>query len=112
MPVKHYILSNDGQIAEYSTEQAFLVANGLSPLPEFADSRQRYVQVQYDEPEELGTEKLQVRVSGAYVSFDGQGRLSGAGTNTDGREPISRFEQDTCVQLALREALREARILH
>lgn len=112
MQVKHYILTNDGRITEFSTEEAFKVANGLSALPQFADTRQRYIQVQYDEPEGQETDKLQVKIAGAYVSFDAAGKLREAGSPADGEEPISRFEHDTCVQLALKGAIGEAIILH
>jgi hypothetical protein len=107
MQVKHYILANDGRIAEFSTEEAFKVANRLSTLPQYADSRQRYVQVQFDDPDEAAPESLKVRIAGAYVSFDGQGRLSDANAPAENETAITRFEHETCVQLALRAALGE-----
>lgn len=112
MQVRHYILSNDGRIAEFSTEQAFKVANRMCALPQFADSRQRYVQVQFEEPAEATGEQLRVRIAGAYVSFDQQGRLSDADAPDTAESAISRFEHETCVQLALREALHESVTLH
>jgi hypothetical protein len=112
MQIKHYILSNDGRIAEFSTEEAFKVANRLSTLPQFADSRQRYVQVQFDELGEAAPENLKVRIAGAYVSFDDQGRLSNADAPAENDTAISNFEHETCVQLALRGALGEPMTLH
>ncbi|MGH8454374.1 MAG: hypothetical protein ACRES4_10090 [Nevskiales bacterium] len=112
MQVKHYILSNDGRIAEFSTEEAFKVANRLSSLPQFADSRQRYVQVQFEEPGEAMHDQLKVRIAGAYVSFDGQGRLSEADAPAENDNAISHFEHETCVQLALRAALGESVTVH
>ena len=112
MQIKHYILTDDGHIAEFSTEEAFKVANRLSALPQFAGSRQRYVQVQFDAPDGSAPEELKVRIAGAYVSFDGQGRLSDADAPSENESAISSFEHETCVQLALRNALGERVTLH
>jgi hypothetical protein len=112
MQVKHYILSDDGRIAEFSTEEAFKVANRLCALPQYADSRLRYVQVQFDEPDESAADGLRVRIAGAYVTFDAQGRLNGANAPAENESAISRFEHETCVQLALRSALSEHITLH
>ncbi len=112
MQVKHYILSNDGRIAEFSTEEAFKVANRLSSLPQYADSRLRYVQVQFDDQEDVLPDKLKVRIAGAYVSFDKQGRLSDADAPVETENAISNFEHETCVQLALRSRLGDQITLH
>ena len=112
MQVRHNILSNDGRIAEFSTEEAFKVANRLSNLPQYADSRLRYVQVQFDDLDEAAPDKLRVRIAGAYVSFDGQGRLSDADAPIENDNAISTFEHETCVQLALRSSLGENLTLH
>jgi len=112
MQVKHYILTDDGRIAEFSTEEAFKVANRLSALPQYADSRQRYVQVQFDDPDEVELDRLKVRVAGAYISFDNQGRLSDADAPAENESAISHFENETCVQLALRAALGENVTVH
>jgi hypothetical protein len=112
MQVRHYILSNDGRIAEFSTEEAFKVANRLSSLPQYADSRLRYVQVQFDDLEDAAPEKLKVRIAGAYVSFDDQGRLSNADAPAENDNAISSFEHETCVQLALRSELGENVTVH
>jgi hypothetical protein len=112
MQVRHYILSDDGRIAEFSTEEAFKVANRLSSLPQYADSRLRYVQVQFDEQEGALPDRLKVRIAGAYVSFDDQGRLSNADAPAEAENPISNFEHETCVQLALRSQLAEHITLH
>lgn len=109
MEVKHFILTNDGRIEQFSTEEAYMVANGISALPQFADSRLRYVQVQFDpEAQTLFEEEpLQVRTAGAYVRFDEKGMLVGAGDSEAGEEVISYFEHETCVQLALKDSLQD-----
>jgi hypothetical protein len=112
MQVRHYILSDDGRIAEFSTEEAFKVANRLSSLPQYADCRLRYVQVQFDDQEDVLPDRLKVRIAGAYVSFDKQGRLSDADAPAEADNAISNFEHETCVQLALRSQLSSQITLH
>lgn len=113
MQIRHYILSDDGRITEFSTEEAFKVANRLSALPQYADRRLRYVQVQLDNEDLSAPDKLKIRIAGAYVSFDGQGRLSDANAPTEDDNAISSFEHETCMQLALRSTdIGENIVLH
>lgn len=111
MQIKHFILSEDGKIEEYSSEQAMSVANGQVALPSFAGTTQRYLQVQFDEDtNEKG--ELVVTTAGALVEFDKEGRLSGAAAPDEDENPITRFEFDTCVQLALEGTVEEYRPVH
>lgn len=102
MHIKHFVLSDDGHIHEFSSERAFKVANGLDTVPEFADAHVRYVQVQFDE--QSNEEPMQVVTAGAMVHFDANGRVLEVGAVAPGSMPITPFEQETCIQLALSEA--------
>lgn len=106
MGIRHFILTNDGRIEEFSELEAARVASGDSVLSQFADSRLRYVQVSYDEETDASGE-LKVRTMGAVINFDEDGRINGAGSPSDKSEALSRFEHDACVQFALRETLPE-----
>ncbi len=106
MGIRHFILTNDGRIEEFSEDEAAEVANGSSVLSQFADSRLRYVQVAYDEETDSSGE-LKVRTMGAVITFDEEGRINGAGSPNKKSEALSRFEHDACVQYALRETLPE-----
>lgn len=96
--IRHFVLTADGDIREFSAEEAALIASGANRLPEFADRRLRYLQVSWDA--ESGSE-LKIQTAGAAIRFDGEGRLTEAAPPGDG-DKISRFEHDTCVQWALR----------
>lgn len=98
MQTRHFLLTQDGGIREFSPEQAAGVAAGLGVLPEFADRRVRYLQVSVDD--EAGAE-LRVQTAGASIQFDHDGKLAKAGPPADD-EPISRFEHDAVVQWALK----------
>ena len=102
MHIKHFVLSNDGHIHEFSSEQAYKVANGVDTVPALADAHVRYVQVQFDE--QSNEEPLQVVTAGALVDFDSEGRIVDIGAVEPGKMPITPFEQETCIQLALSEA--------
>lgn len=104
MAIRHFILTNDGEIEEFSEHDASRVASGTVLLARFADSRMRYVQVAYDDERDANGE-LKVRTMGAVISFDGEGRIESAGSPDGETEALSRFEHDACVQFALREAL-------
>lgn len=106
MGIRHFILTNDGRIEEFSEHEASQVANGASALSRFADSRLRYVQVAYDEETDSNGE-LKVRTMGAVISFDKDGRVNSADSPSNKEEALSRFEHDACVQFALRETLPE-----
>ncbi len=101
MHIKHFVLSNDGHIHEFSSERAFKVANGLDTVPELADAHVRYVQVQFEE--QGNDEPMQVVTAGALVDFDSEGRIVDIGAVAPGNMPITPFEQETCIQLALSE---------
>ena len=104
MATRHFILTNDGRIEEFSEDQASRVANGTEALTEFADTRLRYVQVAFDEQADHNGE-YRVRTLGAIVSFDANGRVDSAATPDGESESLSQFEHDACVQFALRETL-------
>lgn len=104
MATRHFILTNDGSIEEFSEEEASQVASGSSVLSQFADSRLRYVQVAFEEETDRNGE-LKVRTMGAVITFDGEGRVNGAGSPSKKSEALSRFEHDACVQFALRDTL-------
>jgi hypothetical protein len=96
--IRHFVLTQDGQIREFSSDEAALIAAGANRLPEFAERRMRYLQVSWDA--ESGSE-LRIQTAGAAIKFDADGRLTEAAPPGD-EEKISRFEHDTCVQWALR----------
>jgi hypothetical protein len=98
---RHFVFTPDGRIREFSPEQAARVAAGAGKLPEFADRRLRYLQVTV--VEELGEEDIKVATAGACLRFDGEGRLTEAGPIDAEGGPINSFEQETCVQYALRD---------
>lgn len=106
--VRHFLLTGDGRISEFSAEAATMIAAGARKVPEFADRRVRYLQLMVDD--ESGTE-LKVRTAGAFVRFDADGRLSEAGPPSE-NEQITRFEHDAVVQWALRDRPAVAPIFH
>lgn len=108
MQIRHFVLTHDGRIREFTAEQAALVAAGTSRMPEFADSHVRYLQLTVDD--DLGNE-LKVQTAGASIRFDGDGRVLEAGPPSD-KELISRFEHDAVVQWALRDRPAVAPTFH
>lgn len=106
MQIKHFVLSDDGHIREFSSERAFKVANRMDAVPELADTHVRYVQVQFDELSQ--DEPVQVVTAGAMVHFDAEGRVQEVGAVEPGKMPITEFEQETCIQLALSTANMQA----
>lgn len=105
MLIKHFVLTDDGRIREYSSEEAFGVASGMARIPELARLKVRYLQVRFNEEQE--EDALQVITAGATLSFDADGRMCEADDlqmAADSKNtPITAFEQETCVQLALSE---------
>ncbi len=97
--IRHYVLTADGAIREFSADEAALIAAGANRIPEFADSNLRYLQVSWA-PEV--DQELKIQTAGAAIHFDAEGRMVEARATTE-EEKISRFEHDTCVQWALRE---------
>lgn len=108
MQIKHFVLTLDGGIREFTAEQAALVAAGAGALPEFAERRLRYLQVTVDD--ENGSE-LRVQTAGASIEFDREGKLAQAGPTTP-EEQISRFEHDAVVQWAIKNIPRVGPVFH
>lgn len=108
MQIRHFVLTAVGEIREFSTEQAGLIATGSNKLPEFADQRLRYLQVTLEDS--LETE-LRIQTAGASIRFDAEGRMAEAGPPSD-HENISRFEHDACVQWALKDIPATAVTFH
>ncbi|MEW6168593.1 MAG: hypothetical protein AB1651_12990 [Pseudomonadota bacterium] len=97
---RHFLLTPEGGIREFSAEQAALIAAGADRLPEFAGHDLRYLQLTVEDVAEQG--ELRVQTAGARIHFDAEGRLSSAGPPAES-EPITRFEHDAVVQWALRD---------
>jgi hypothetical protein len=95
---RHFVLTQDGAVREFTAEQASMIAAGANRLPEFAERRLRYLQVSFDADQETD---IKVQTAGAAIQFDADGRLAEAVPPADD-EKITRFEHDTCVQWALR----------
>ncbi|AXQ31701.1 hypothetical protein D0B54_10810 [Solimonas sp. K1W22B-7] len=106
---RHFVLTPEGGIREFSTEQAALIAAGARSVPELADLRVRYLQLTLDDSADNG--ELKVQTSGASIEFDADGRLREAGPPADS-EQISRFEHDTVVQWALKSIPAVAPTFH
>jgi hypothetical protein len=107
--IRHFVLTQDGEIREFSSDEAASIAAGANTLPEFAERRMRYLQVSWDD--EPSSSELRIQTAGAAISFDADGRLAEAGPPGD-LEKISRFEHDTCVQWALRGVSAAPMTLH
>ena len=97
--VRHFVLTGDGRIREFSPEQAAKVAAGASRMPEFADERVRYLQLTLED--ETDTE-IRIQSAGASIRFDGDGKLLEAGPATP-EDQISGFEHDAVIQWVLRD---------
>lgn len=105
---RHFILTPEGGLREFSAEQAASVAAGANVLPEFADQRLRYVQVTVTEP---NSREIQVRTAGACVRFDAEGRMAEA-LPPSKDEAISSFEHDAVIQWMLRETPAASAVFH
>lgn len=103
MATKHFVLTNDDRLEEFSDEEAARVANGSDLLPQFAETRVRYVQVAFDDDTNENGE-IKVYTMGAVVGFDTDGRLSETGSEEENQQPLSEFEQEACVEFALHNA--------
>jgi hypothetical protein len=97
--VRHFVLTGDGRIREFSPEQAARVAAGAGRMPEFADSSVRYLQLTLDDETET---EIRIQSAGACIRFDAEGKLLEAGPATV-EEQISGFEHDAVVQWVLRD---------
>jgi hypothetical protein len=98
--IRHFVLTSGGEIREFSSDEAALIAAGANRIPEFAERRMRYLQVSWDDE---SSAELKIQTAGAAIRFDAEGRLTEA-TPPAEEEKISRFEHDTCVQWALRKS--------
>jgi hypothetical protein len=99
--MKHYVFENRGSIREFEHDESLAVASGMRMLPEYANERVRYLQVQVVAPKEPDP-KVEVRIAGAYLNFDDYGQLTEAEALTDENE-LSPFERETCAELAVAE---------
>lgn len=98
MQTRHFLLTREGGIREFTPEQTALVAAGADALPEFADSRVRYLQVTVDD--EHGPE-LRIQTAGASIEFDREGKMTQAGPPSEA-ERITSFEHDAVVQWTIK----------
>jgi hypothetical protein len=105
---RHFLLTQDGAVREFSAEQAALIAAGANRLPEYAQRRLRYLQVTLNSVQDA---EIKVQTAGAAIEFDADGRLTEAAPPRDD-EKISRFEHDACVQWALRTVAAPTPIVH
>lgn len=97
--MKHYIFETHGNIREFEHDESIEVATGMKMLPEYANERIRYLQVQVVSPTNPDP-KVEVRIAGAYLNFDDYGQLTEAEALTDENE-VSPFERETCAELAV-----------
>ena len=97
--IRHFVLTQAGEIREFSSDEAALIAAGSNRLPEFAERRLCYLQVSWDAEAAV---EMKISTAGAAIRFDAEGRMTEA-TPPAEEEKISRFEHDTCVQWALRK---------
>lgn len=111
MATRHFLLTNDGHMEEFSEAEAARVASGTASLPRFADSSLRYVQVAFDDQANDSGE-IRVYTMGAIVGFDAEGRLAEASPPDSEKQQLSRFEHDACVQFALRDTIPERYVLN
>jgi hypothetical protein len=96
--VRHFVLTGEG-IREFTAEQAAKVAAGAGKMPEFADSRVRYLQLTLDEGAD---HEIKIQSAGALIRFDADGCLLEAGPPA-AEDQITRFEHDAVVQWVLRD---------
>lgn len=105
---RHFLLTQDGAVREFSAEQAALIAAGANRLPEYAQRRLRYLQVTFNS---IQDSEIKVQTAGAAIEFDADGRLTEAAPPRDD-EKITRFEHDACVQWALRTVAAPSPTVH
>lgn len=107
--IRHFLLTPDGRLREFSAEQAARIAAGAGKLPEFAQRRVRYLQLTVST--ESGDE-IKVISAGACIRFDAEGRMTEAGPIGEQDEKITHFEHDACVQWALRDLPNASPTMH
>ncbi|MFA5939926.1 MAG: hypothetical protein WC809_11280 [Sinimarinibacterium sp.] len=106
---RHFVITPEGGIREFSAEQAAQIATGTDRVPEFAGHDLRYLQLTLESKGD--SNEVRVQTAGAHIRFDDNGRLAEAGPPAGG-EPISRFEHDAVVQWALRDVPAVAPTFH
>ena len=107
--IRHFVLTPDGGIREFSADEAALIAAGSDLLPEFAGHDLRYLQLTLNDNSHSG--ELKIQTAGARIHFDDDGRMTEAGPPTD-VEPITHFEHDAVVQWVLRDVPTVAPTFH
>lgn len=100
MPLRHYVFSDDGSLREFTQEDGARVANGESALPEYADSKVRYLQVAVDD-EVNPSSKVEVRMAVAMLSFNEEGYLTSAESFEDEDDVVSPFERQALAEYVL-----------
>lgn len=105
---RHFVLTPEDGIREFTGEQAALIAGGASRIPEFAGRQVRYLQLTMND--EIVEGELKIQTSGACIKFDDDGRMSSA--DAPSAEQISRFEHDAVVQWALKSVPAVAPTFH
>lgn len=98
--IKHFVLTPEGSVREFSADDAARVASGQSSLPEYAETRLRYLQIALDESAD---NEIRVHAGVALLQFDEQGTFSGAEAPEGDNDQVDPFEYDACIQWALRE---------
>lgn len=106
---RHFVLTPEGGIREFSTEEAALIAAGDDRIPEFAGRDLRYLQLTLNDNVNNG--ELRIQTAGARIHFDDEGRMTEAGPPTEA-EPITHFEHDAVVQWVLRDVPTVAPTFH
>ncbi len=109
MNVRHFLLTPEGGIREFSAEQAASIAAGDNRLPEFAGRDIRYLQLSVDKANDSG--EIRIQTAGARIHFDDSGKITEAGPPS-AEEPITHFEHDAVVQWALRDLPAVAPTFH
>jgi hypothetical protein len=109
MQIRHFLLTPEGGIREFTAEQAASIAAGANRLPEFAGCDIRYLQLSMDDSVDNG--EIRIQTAGARIHFDDHGKLTEAGPPSES-EPITHFEHDAVVQWALRDLPAVAPTFH
>lgn len=107
--VRHFVLTPEGGIREFTPDQAASIAAGANRLPEFANRDLRYLQLTLNDNQRSG--ELRIQTAGARIHFDEDGRMTEAGPPSEA-EPITHFEHDAVVQWVLRDVPAAAPTFH
>lgn len=107
--IRHFVLTPDGGIREFTPDQAAGIAAGDSRLPEFANRDLRYLQLTMKD--NMSNGELKIQTAGARLRFDENGRMAEAGPPVE-HEPITHFEHDAVVQWVLRDVPVAAATFH